>query len=241
MKNLLLLGIAIVLLGVQGVSGFSVSYASVNPSGDLEDGTPVMVTCEIPRTGILLYDQLEVTTDLQAPIWDPVVIVRNQEIPVTPASAHGNTLTLNGAVYNYPSSVSVNLHVMVKGTVPYNHTTSQRLLSIRQLDAEGTEYASPSDYILPMPGSPPLVIPETDTIPATPVKNPLVEDTGPAISAPVPTDSAPVTPVRNPETIVSFPATRPADTPAASGPVEPLLIFSAIGIVVYCRGLKPGR
>jgi hypothetical protein len=241
MRNLLLLGIAIVLLGVQGVSGFSVSYASVTPSGDLEDGTPVTVTCEIPRAGILLYDQLEITTDLQTPEWNPVVIVRNQEIPVTPASSHGNTLTLNGVVYNYPSAVPVKVRVIVKGTVPYNHTTSQRLLVIRQLDAEGTEYAYPSGYTLPMPGSPPLAISETDTIPEKPAETPISEDTEPPIPASTPADSAPATPILNPETIVSVPTAWPTGTPTAAGPAEPLLIFLAIGIVVYCRGLKPDR
>lgn len=241
MRKLLLLGIAMVLLGVQGVSGFSVSYASVNPPGDLEDGTPVTVTCEIPRTGILLYDQLEITTDLDTPAWDPVIIVRNQETPVTPASLHGNMLTLNGAVCNYPSAVPVKIRVTVKGTVPYNHTTSQRLLGIRQLDAEGTEYAYPSGYTLPMPGSPLLTIPETGTIPATPAENLLAEDTIPVTPAPVPADIFPVTTVKAPEKTVSVPTAWPPGTPAAAWPAELLLIFLAFGITVYCRGLKPGR
>lgn len=241
MRNLLLLGIAIVLLGVQGVSGFSVSSANVNPSGDLEDGTPVTVTCEIPRTGILLYDQLEITTDLDAPVWDPVVLVRNQETPVTPASAHGNTLTLNGALYNYPSAVPVKVRVVVKGTVPNNHTTSQRLLGIRQRDAEGTEYAYPSGYTLPMPGSPLQALPVTGTIPGTPAENPLPEDMARAIPARVPADTFPVTTVATPEKTVSVSTARPTGTTAAAWPAEPLLIFLAIGIVVFSRGLTPGR
>jgi hypothetical protein len=241
MKDLLFLWIAIVLLGVQGVSGFSVSTVSVNPPGDLKDGAPVTVTCEIPRTGVLLYDQLVITTDLGTPLWDPVVIVRDQEIPVNPASTLGNTLTLNGAVYNYPSAVPVKVRVKVKGTVPHNHTTSQRLLDIRQLDAEGYEYAYPSGYILLMPGSPPLPLHETDTIPATPAKNPVAENTVPATPAPVLADSSPVITLRAPEKNVSVPMTLPAGTPKAAGPAEPLLIFGAVGIMVYCRGQEPCR
>jgi hypothetical protein len=241
MRNLLLLGIAIILMGVQGASGFSVSSASVNPSGDLEDGTPVTVTCEIPRTGILLYDQLEIITDLDAPAWDPIVIVRNQETPVTPASVHGNTLTLNGALYNYPSAVPVKVRVRVKGTVPYNHTTSQRLLGIRQLDAEGTEYAYPSGYSLRMPGSPLLALPQTGTIPATPAENPLTEETVHTTPAMVLADIIPVTAVAAPEKTGSVPTAGPTGTTAAAWPAEPLLIFLAIGITVYCRGLNPGR
>jgi hypothetical protein len=127
MKNLLFLWIVILLLCVPGVSGFSVSSVNVNPSGDLKDGAPVTVTCEIPRTGILLYDQLVITTDLDTPVWDPVVIVREQETPLNPAFAHGNILTLNGAVYNYPAAVPVKVRVVLKGTVPRNHTTSPAL------------------------------------------------------------------------------------------------------------------
>ena len=241
MKDLLFLWIAIVLLVVQGVSGFSVSTVSINPSGDLKDGMPVTVTCEIPRTGILLYDQLVITTDLDTPRWDPVVIMRDQEIPVNPASALGNTLILNGAVYNYPSAVPVKVRVKVNGTVPHNYTTSQRLLNIRQLDAEGTGYAYPSGYILLMPGSPPLPLHETDTIPATPAKNPVTENTIPAMPAPVPADSSPVTPLQAPEKTMTVPTASPASTPAAARPGEPLLIFGAVGIMVYCWGQKPGR
>jgi hypothetical protein len=240
-KDLLFVWIAIVLLGVQGVSGFSVSAVSVNPSGDLEDGAPVTVTCEIPRTGILLYDQLVITTDLVAPRWDPVVIVRDQVTPVNPASSLGNTLTLNGAVYNYPLAVPVKVRVTVKGTVPYNHTASQRLLNIRQLDAEGTEYAYPSGYVLPMPGSPQLTLHETDMISATPAKKPVTENTVPATPAPVPVDSSPVPTTRATEKTLSVPTALPASTPKAARPVEPLLIFGAVGITVYCLGKKPGR
>jgi hypothetical protein len=238
-NDLLFLWIAIVLLGVQGVSGFSVSTVSVNPSGDLKDGAPVIVTCEIPRTGILLYDQLVITTDLDNPRWDPVVVVRDQEIPVNPASTSGNTLILNGAVYNYPSAVPAKVRVTMKGTVPDNHTTSQRLLNIRQLDAEGTEYAYPSGYILPMPGSPPLPLHETDMIPAKPAKNPATENSVPATLRPVPVDSSPVTTTRAPEKTVSVPTALPASTPKAARPAEPLLIFGAVGITVYWRGKNP--
>ena len=241
LKDLLIVWIAIVLLGVQGVVGFSVSNISVNPAGDLKDGAPVTVTCEIPRTGVLLYDQLVITTDLDTPRWDPVVIVRGREIPVNPASAPGNTLTLNGAVYNYPPAVPVNVRVKLNGTVPHNHTTSQVLLNIRQLDAEGSEYAYPSGYILPMPGSPPRSLHETDTIPVTPAKKPVTENTVPATPAPVPTDSSPVTPLRAPEKTVSVPTMLPTGTPKAAGPAGPLLILGAVGIIIYCRGQKPGR
>jgi hypothetical protein len=150
-------------------------------------------------------------------------------------------LILNGAVYNYPSAVPVKVRVKVNGTVPYNHTTSQRLLNIMQLDAEGYEYAYPSGYILLMPGSPPLPLHETDTIPATPAKNPVTENTIPAMPAPVPADSSPVTPLRAPEKTMTVPTASPASTPAAARPGEPLLIFGAVGIMVYCWGQKPGR
>ena len=241
MKNLLFLGIAIVLLGVQGVSGFSVSSASVNPSGDLKDGTPVTVTFEIPRTGIQLYDQLVITTDLDTPVWDPVVIVTGQETPINPAFAHGNTLTINGAIYNYPSAVQAKVRVMVKGTVPYNHTTSQRLVNIRQLDAEGTEYAYPSGYSLPMPGSPQLALTETGATPAAPTQKPVYEDTVPATLAPVPADTSPITIVPAPRKTVAVPTAWPVSTTAAAAPANPLVVFGAVGIMIYLIRQSPGR
>ena len=241
MKNLLFFGIAIVLLGVQGVSGFSVSPVSVNPSGDLREGTPVTVKFDIPRAGIQLYDQLVITTDLDNPVWDPVVLVRDQETPVNPASAQGNTLIINGAVYNYPPAIPVKVRVMVKGTVPSNRTTSLRLLNIRQLDAEGTGYAYPSGYTLPMPGSPPQTFSETDTTPAIPTKKPLPMDTISALLTPAPTDSSQITTVPAPKKAVSVPITWPASTPAAAWPAEPLLIFGTVGITRYLIRRYPGR
>jgi hypothetical protein len=231
-RDLLFSAIAIVLLCVQGVSGFSVSSINVDPSGNLTDGAPVTVTCEIPRTGILLYDQLVLATDLDNPRWDPVVIVRNQETPVTPASANGNTLILNGVVFNYPPPVPVKIHVVVKGMVPDNHTASQRLLIIRQLDAEGAEYAYPSGYLLSMPGSPPLAIPETDTIPATPTETRVPKDTTENILTPVPENSSIITTAPALRTTVSLPTPLPGRTPAAAAPVEPLVAVGAAGIAM---------
>jgi hypothetical protein len=241
MKNLLFLGIAIVLLSVQGVSGFSVSSASVNPSGDLKDGTPVTVTFEIPRTGIQLYDQLVITTDLDTPVWDPVVIVTGQETPINPAFAHGNTLTINGAVYNYPSAVQAKVRVVVKGTVPYNRTTSQKLVNIRQLDAEGTEYAYPSGYSLPMPGSPPLTLTEMGATPAAPTQKPVYEDTVAATLAQVPADTSSVTTAPAPGKTVAVPTAWPDSTPAAASPASPLVLFGSVGITVYLMRQCPGR
>ncbi len=239
MKNFLMVWIAVILLGVQGVSGFSVSSITVNPSGDLMDGTSVTVTCEIPRTGILLYDQLVLTTDLDSPVWDPVVMVRDKETPVNPASAHGNTLTLNGALYNYPSSIPVKVRVNVQGSVPPNHTANQRLLDIRQLDAEGTEYAYPSGYSLPMPGSPPPgVMPETAPAPALPAENQVSEDTVPATPAPVPSDSPPVTTVPATTKNLPVPTAWPDNTPDAAAPAGLPSVVAAVGITIYCMRQK---
>ena len=241
MKNLLFLGIAVALLILPGVSGFSVSSVSVSPPGDLKDRTPVTVTFEIPRAGILVYDQLVITTDLDSPAWDPVVIVRDNETPVTPASADGNTLIINGAVYNEPSPVPVRLRVNVRGTVPLNHTANQTLLDIRQIDPEGTEYAYPSGYSLPMPGSPSTNVSETSTPPATPAENPIPEVTVPAMLTPVPEVSPATATVPAPRTTVSLPTPLPGRTPAAAVPADPLVIFGAVGIMAYLVRKPAGR
>ena len=242
MKNLLFLGIAIVLLGTQGVAGFSVSAVSVNPPGDVKDRTPVTVTFEIPRAGILVYDQLVITTDLDSPAWDPVIIVRNNEMTVPPASANGNTLIINGAVYNEPSPVPVKLRVSVRGTVPANHTANQTLLGIRQIDSEGTPYAYPSgNFTLPMPGSLSTNVSETSTPPTTPAEDPVSEVTAPAMLTPVPEVSPATATVSSPRTTVSLPTPLPGRTPAAAMPAEPLVVFGAAGIAVYLVRKPAGR
>jgi hypothetical protein len=201
----------------------------------------VSVTFEIARTGIQLYDQLVITTDLDAPVWDPVVIVTGQETPLNPAFAQGSTLTINGAVYNYPSAVPVKVRVNVKGTVPYNHTTSQRLLNIRQLDAEGIEYAYPSGYSLPMPGTPSLALSGIETTQTTPTENPVYEDTVPATPTPVPSESAPpIATVPAPRKTMAVPTPWPTSTPSAAAPASLLVVFGAVAMTVYCLRQKPG-
>jgi hypothetical protein len=169
-------------------------------------------------------------------------MVRDKEIPVSPASAHGNTLILNGALYNYPSSIPVKVRVTVQGSVPPNHTASQRLLDIRQVDAEGTGYAYPSGYSLPMPGSPPPgVVQETRTTDATPAQIVVTEDTTPATPAPVISDSPPVTTattmIKTRPVVTAWPGTTPAASAATGLPA----VFAAIGIAMYCMRQKPGR
>jgi hypothetical protein len=242
MKKIHFLWIAIVLLGIQGVSGFSVSLVSMSPSGDLKDGTPVTVTFEIPRTGIGVYDQLVLASDLDTPAWDAVVIEQSQQIPVNPSSAHGNKLTLNGALYNYASAIPVKVRVKMTGTVPFNHTPDQRLLDIRQFDADGTEYAYPTGYSLPMTGSPIPAVSETEMLPATTAaENPVSETTAPAALAPVPADSSTVTTAPAPRKTVAVPTAWPGSTPAAAAPAGLPVVFGAVGIAGYCLRQKPGR
>lgn len=241
MREIPALLIAIVLLVVPVSAGFSVSYALVSPDGNLTDGSLVTVTCEIPRDGILTGDQLVLATDLMEPAWDPVVMVRGQETAVKPASATENSITINGAIFRYPAPVKANLRVRLTGTVPPNHTTSQRLLAVNQIDSEGTPYAYPTGYTLPMPGAPsgepaqppqvlstPLIIP-VYTVPAetTPVLFPAdTEAAGPA-----PATEKPVN-VRTP-----FPA---ATTPAAAAPAGPLSGITA-AVIALCLAQHAAR
>lgn len=236
MKKILVAGIAIVLLGIQcaACAGFSVSYTFVDPSGNLTDGTPVTVTCGIPRAGVLLYDQLVFATDLDDPVWEPMVVARGQETPVKPAATTGDSVTINGAVFNYPSPVQAELMMTVKGTVPYNHTTGQRLLSVKQIDADGFEYASPTGYTLPMPGAPSKNNPLTNlTAHATPAIIQVHTSTIPETPAPGPADTLSNGTVPAVKKIVVARTLRPDTTPAPAAPARPLAACAAAGIALF--------
>lgn len=211
MRKYLFFRIAIVLLCIPGVAGFSVSSVTVIPPGYPDDLTQVTITCEIPRTGILVYDQLVFTTGLSSPVWEPVVIVHDSETPVTPAAMDGNRLILNGAALNFPEPVPAKLRVSVSGTVPANHTADQVLLDIRQIDSAGTPYAYPAgNYTVPMPASPSADVPGAvgTTVPAageTTVGQTIPATTVPITAEPVVSDA-----------IRELPATLPTPLPAAT-------------------------
>jgi hypothetical protein len=233
LRKISVLFIAIGLLCIQCAAGFSVPSVIVSPPGNLEDETFVTVICEIPRTGILLYDQLVITTDLDSPAWDPVVVVRDNGTPVTPASAADKSITINGAVYNYPQPVK--LRITVTGTVPANHTANQTLLGIRQIDSEGTEYAWPSgNYILPMPGSPSAVVPGTGATTVPVPEETFFPYTVPATLTPAPEKMAPPTIGTSPETILAHPTPLPATPPKKAAPAAgPLAAAGLAGIVLF--------
>lgn len=240
MRTFLWAGIAIVFLCIQGAAcaGFSVSYTFVNPQGNLTDGTPVTVTCGIPRTGVLPYDQLVFSTDLNDPVWEPVVVARGQETPVHPAATTADSVTINGAVFSSPAPVQAELRMKLRGTVPYNHTTGQRLLAIRQIDADGFPYAYPSGFLLPMPGAPPKDLQETTLVTATPLIIPVYTGTLSETPAAVPADTF-SPPVSSAKRIVAR-TLPPESTPAAAVPGGPLMVCAAVALVLlYFR--REGR
>lgn len=240
MRKYLPLFIAIVLLGTQGAAGFTVSSLAVVPPGDLEDRTPVTVTCEIPRTGILLYDQLVFVTDLNAPVWEPVVIIHDRETPVVPASLDGNRLILNGAAFNAPEPVPVKLRLVMKGSVPANHTANQTLLDIRQIDSGGIPYAWPSgNFTLPMPGPLSGNVSEPNA-----TVEPVGEVPFPAYTVPAPPplgtpEPSPAITALVPEKTVSLPTPLPdSTTPRKSGPAPAITGAAVIAalLVRKCSG-----
>ena len=239
MRTFLWAGIAIVFLCIQGAAcaGFSVSYTFIDPQGNLTDGTPVTVTCGIPRAGVLPYDQLVFATDLADPVWEPVVVARGQETPVKPAAATADSVTINGAIFSSPAPVQAELRMKLRGTVPYNHTTGQRLLAIRQIDADGFPYAYPSGFLLAMPGAPPKDLPETTLVTATPLIIPVY--TGTLSETAAPSDTSSPVPVPATKRIVAR-TLPPEATPAAAVPGGPLMVWVAAALaLLYFR--RAGR
>jgi hypothetical protein len=232
MREILILFIATVLFSAQGAAGFSVLSVTVVPPGALEDRTPVEITCEIPRAGILLYDQLVFTTDLDSPAWQPVIIIHDQEMAVTPASRDGDRLVLNGAAFNSPEPVPVTLRVSVRGMVPVNHTENQTLLDIRQIDSDGTPYAWPSgNFTVPMPGPASPDVTEAGMTLVLPADTIATRQTVLVTAAPVPSET--VVSGTAHEKLLILPTPLPVTTPEKAAPAGLPVALMAAGIAMY--------
>jgi hypothetical protein len=249
-KKYFVVWILVCLVAVQGVLGFSVSAVTMNPSGDLVAGTPVTVTFDIPCKDVRLYDQLVIATDLNDPVWDTRTVIKDKEIAVPSAFIRGNTLTIPGAVFNLQAGVQGAVHIRLDGTMPWDLSAGRNLLHIRQLDADGTEYAYPAGFDLPMP-LPPATTPVSTptepepvtTIPAQTTQAPsfaeLIADQPTyssfaeliaAGTSAVPSGSP--APVSKNQTR-SVPTSWAEEPPATASPVDPVTALGALGSILY--------
>jgi hypothetical protein len=214
---------------IQSVSGFSVSSLTIDPTGDLNAGTPVTITFYIGDNQITTSDTLVITTDLKNPVWTYEIYLSNLHNPST--TVNGNPLKIAGWLINYPSDAGpVNLDITLKGTVPSKPSASKNLLKIVEVDSKDSVIAYPPGFNLPMPVKTTLKPIHTikDTTTDTPAStDTMIQIENTETEAPISTGTGNETPE---ETASPRFTTRPSNTPTPASPVNLLGIIGAVGI-----------
>ena len=141
MKRVLIWTIVFVVLLaiVPGISAYTVSGVSVNPSGDVTPGTPVTVSLTIQFAGSGGYtfpaeSNLDLLTDLDSPRWSAVIVLNDVDNPRI--LDNKKNVFLTGWDLSYPSDFEENLRLTLDGVAPSVTTTANKtLLQIQELDS----------------------------------------------------------------------------------------------------------
>lgn len=129
---------AILLAVVPVVSAFNVASITVDPSGSLTPGTPVMVSYKIQFVSssgetFPSGSELQMSTDLDSPKWTWTLILDGVENPRPQAG--GRTLSLSGFELSYPSKVDQSVRVTLEGITPsIDKTTNKSIIKIQEVD-----------------------------------------------------------------------------------------------------------
>ena len=124
---------------IQAVSAFAVSSISVDPSGSLTPGTPVIVTYKVDfspdgDTTFPSANELQMTTDLEKPKWTYSLVLDG--VDTAQPGQTGRILSVSGWILSYPSSVEEAMKVTVEGTVPtVTTTTNKTMIKLQEVDA----------------------------------------------------------------------------------------------------------
>lgn len=143
----ILLVLCLILVFSQGALAFNVSKMTIDPSGSLVPGTPVVVEGIIdftPSSNVTFESgsELEFTTELEKPKWTWTLILDGVENP-RPQEG-GQSLSLSGFDISYPNTVHESVRFKLEGTTsqikrdesdPYG-TVSERktIIRIREID-----------------------------------------------------------------------------------------------------------
>jgi hypothetical protein len=131
---------------IHAVSAFGVSSITVDPSGSLVPGTPVIVTFKVDMSasGTETFpngDELQMSTDLDKPKWTYSLVLDGVDA-VQPTNT-GRVLSVSGWVLSYPSSVEEALKVTLEGTAPTVSTTSNKtMIRIAEYDSHSNLISS---------------------------------------------------------------------------------------------------
>lgn len=123
----------------QPVAAFGVSSITVDPSGSLTPGTPVIVTFRVDFTAsgdetFPSTNELQMSTDLEKPKWTYALVLDGVETPQP--STSGRILAVSGWILSYPASVEESLKVTMEGTSPSVETTSNKtIIQLQEVDS----------------------------------------------------------------------------------------------------------
>ncbi|OPX64244.1 MULTISPECIES: hypothetical protein [unclassified Methanoregula] len=128
-----LLVICLIPIFFQGVSAWNVTQLTVDPSGQLTTGTPVIIngTIEFAPSLNQTFDTghgLLIHTDLENAQWNYSIILDGRDSPRY--SATGPLLIISGWLVTYPSSVNESMRLTIEGTLP-SADRIQNVTSIR--------------------------------------------------------------------------------------------------------------
>jgi hypothetical protein len=125
---------------VEGVSAFTVSSISVDPSGTLNPGDPVNISYTVyAASGVAFpsYDDLQFVTELNSPVWTYTIAVNG--IKNTRPAEGGRVLTISGFELAYQNRDEVIVLVSLAGEVPpgWASGANRTLVRIQELDSRG--------------------------------------------------------------------------------------------------------
>jgi hypothetical protein len=134
---------------VPGVSAFSVSSVSINPSGTLDPGDTVNLSYTVyAASGVAFpsYDDLQFVTELSDPMWVYTIAVNGVE-NVRPVTG-GRVLTISGFELAYQNQDEVIVTMSLAGQVPSGAAqgANKTLVRIQELDSRG--YAIPNSVVV---------------------------------------------------------------------------------------------
>ena len=131
---------------IQAVSAFGVETITVDPSGSLTPGTPVIVTfkVDLSASGAETFpssDELDMSTDLDKPTWTYSLVLDGVDTPQP--SNTGRVLAVTGWILAYPSTVEESMKVTVQGTAPtVAQTSNKTMIKIQEVDSHNNIIAS---------------------------------------------------------------------------------------------------
>jgi len=143
----ILIAVGILLLIAPSCSAFTVISETIDPdTPDFTTGDPVTVDLLMGfNTAFPGTDYLKFRTELSSAQWSYDLIIGGVSSPA-PTQSTGSVLYINGFNLEYPSSVPVEVRVVLEGVAPETTTmTDKTILEISQINAYGKAKTG-SDY-----------------------------------------------------------------------------------------------